>query len=110
MNVAFRPDSGTSALPKPTKGLLPLIGDTPMVELTKVAAGPCRLFLKLEGANPGGSIKDRPALAMIEAAEREGRLSRAERSSRRPPATPASGSRWSPRPRAIGSFSSFPTR
>jgi cystathionine beta-synthase len=60
--------------PQPTKGLLPLIGATPMVELTKLAAGPCRLFLKLEGANPGGSIKDRPALAMIEAAERDGRL------------------------------------
>jgi cystathionine beta-synthase len=74
MNVAFRPDGGASAVPRPTKGLLPLIGATPMVELTKVAAGPCRLFLKLEGANPGGSIKDRPALAMIEAAEREGRL------------------------------------
>jgi cystathionine beta-synthase len=74
MNVAFRADSGSSALPKPTKGLLPLIGRTPMVELTKVAAGPCHLFLKLEGANPGGSIKDRPALAMIEAAEQEGRL------------------------------------
>ena len=74
MNVAFRPDSGNPTVPKPTKGLLPLIGGTPMVELTKVAAGPCRLFLKLEGANPGGSIKDRPALSMIEAAEREGRL------------------------------------
>ena len=60
--------------PEPTKGLLPLIGATPMVELTRLAAGPCRLFLKLEGANPGGSIKDRPALAMIEAAERDGRL------------------------------------
>ena len=36
--------------------------------------GPCRLFLKLENQNPGGSIKDRVALAMIEAAEREGRL------------------------------------
>jgi cystathionine beta-synthase len=45
-----------------------------MVELTKIRAGPCRLFLKLEGANPGGSIKDRPALSMIDAAEREGRL------------------------------------
>ena len=56
MNVAFRQDSGNAAVPKPTKGLLPLIGGTPMVELTKVAAGPCRLFLKLEGANPGGSI------------------------------------------------------
>ncbi len=74
MNVAFRPDGGVAAAPAPTRGLLPLIGGTPMVELTKVAAGPCRLFLKLEGANPGGSIKDRPALAMIEAAEREGRL------------------------------------
>ncbi|HXZ15224.1 MAG TPA: pyridoxal-phosphate dependent enzyme, partial [Roseiarcus sp.] len=74
MNIALRPDGGDTAVPKPTKGLLPLIGRTPIVELTKVAAGPCRLFLKLEGANPGGSIKDRPALSMIEAAEREGRL------------------------------------
>jgi cystathionine beta-synthase len=74
MNVAFRPARGDAAVPKPTKGLLPLIGSTPMVELTKVSAGPCRLFLKLEGANPGGSIKDRPALSMIEAAEAEGRL------------------------------------
>ncbi len=73
MNVAFRPN-GQTGLPGPSKGLLPLIGGTPMVELTKVAAGPCRLFLKLEGANPGGSIKDRPALSMIEAAEAEGRL------------------------------------
>ncbi|RBP17605.1 cystathionine beta-synthase [Roseiarcus fermentans] len=74
MNVAFRPSRGGSAAPKPSKGLLPLIGNTPLVELTKIAAGPCRLFLKLEGGNPGGSIKDRPALAMIEAAEREGKL------------------------------------
>jgi len=36
--------------------------------------GPCRLFLKLESANPSGSIKDRPARAMIEAAENEGKL------------------------------------
>jgi len=53
---------------------LPLIGNTPLVELTRLDAGPCRLFLKVESANPGGSIKDRPALAMVEAAEREGRL------------------------------------
>ena len=38
--------------------------------------GPCRLFLKLESQNPGGSIKDRVALAMIEDAERQGRLSK----------------------------------
>jgi len=74
MNVAFRPNGEKPVVPRPTKGLLPLIGSTPMVELTTFAAGPCRLFLKLEGANPGGSIKDRPALSMIEAAEREARL------------------------------------
>ncbi|MBM4119220.1 pyridoxal-phosphate dependent enzyme, partial [bacterium] len=54
--------------------LLALIGNTPLVELTRLDAGPCRLFLKLELANPGGSIKDRIALSMIEAAEAEGRL------------------------------------
>ncbi|WP_443212813.1 PLP-dependent cysteine synthase family protein [Rhodovulum sp. PH10] len=55
-------------------GLLALIGDTPLVELTRLDTGPCRLFAKLEGQNPGGSIKDRPALAMIRAFERDGRL------------------------------------
>src|SRR6266571_5652085 len=55
--------------------VLDLIGDTPLVEVTRLDAGPCRLFLKLESANPSGSIKDRPARAMIEAAEAERRLS-----------------------------------
>jgi cystathionine beta-synthase len=54
--------------------LLDLIGNTPLVEVTKLDTGPCRLFLKLESANPSGSIKDRPARAMIEAAEADGRL------------------------------------
>ena len=54
--------------------LLDLIGDTPLVEVTRLDRGPCRLFLKLESANPSGSIKDRPARAMIEAAEADGRL------------------------------------
>jgi cystathionine beta-synthase len=54
--------------------LLDLIGNTPLVEVTKLDSGPCRLFLKLESANPSGSIKDRPARAMIEAAEAAGRL------------------------------------
>ncbi len=54
--------------------LLALIGNTPLVELTRMDAGPCRLFLKLELANPGGSIKDRIALSMIEAAEADGSL------------------------------------
>ena len=54
--------------------ILSLIGDTPLVEVTQLDTGPCRLFLKLENQNPGGSIKDRIALSMIEAAERDGHL------------------------------------
>src|SRR5262249_56751437 len=54
--------------------ILSLIGDTPLVEVTQFDTGPCRLFLKLENQNPGGSIKDRIALSMIEAAEAEGKL------------------------------------
>jgi len=54
--------------------VLGLIGNTPLVEVTRLDRGPCRLFVKLESQNPGGSIKDRIALAMIEAAEQDGRL------------------------------------
>ncbi|HEX2652208.1 MAG TPA: pyridoxal-phosphate dependent enzyme [Xanthobacteraceae bacterium] len=54
--------------------VLDLIGRTPLIEVARLDTGPCRLFLKLESANPSGSIKDRPARAMIDAAEREGRL------------------------------------
>jgi cystathionine beta-synthase len=53
---------------------LHLIGNTPLVQLTSFDTGPCELFLKLESQNPGGSIKDRMAVSMIEAAEQEGRL------------------------------------
>ena len=52
--------------------VLDLIGNTPMVEVTRFDTGPCRLFLKLESQNPGGSIKDRIGVAMIETAERAG--------------------------------------
>src|SRR5213082_4032077 len=54
--------------------ILSLIGDTPLVEITRMDTGPCQLFVKLESQNPTGSIQDRVALAMIEAAEREGKL------------------------------------
>jgi cystathionine beta-synthase len=54
--------------------ILALIGNTPLVEITRFDTGCCRLFVKLENQNPTGSIKDRMALAMIEAAEKEGRL------------------------------------
>ena len=51
-----------------------MIGETPLVEITQFDTGPCQLFLKLENQNPTGSIKDRIALSMIEAAEEEGKL------------------------------------
>ena len=65
---------GASPLPPPAKSALDLIGRTPMVELVGFDTGPCRLFVKLESANPGGSIKDRIARSMIEAAEADGSL------------------------------------
>ncbi|MES2072973.1 MAG: cystathionine beta-synthase [Pseudomonadota bacterium] len=54
--------------------VLALIGNTPLIRVTRLDTGPCELFLKLESQNPGGSIKDRIGLSMIEAAERDGRL------------------------------------
>ncbi|MEO8156192.1 MAG: pyridoxal-phosphate dependent enzyme [Betaproteobacteria bacterium] len=54
--------------------LLDLIGNTPLVEVTRMDAGACRLFLKMESQNPGGSIKDRIGRSMIEAAEKDGQL------------------------------------
>jgi cystathionine beta-synthase len=54
--------------------VLSLIGNTPVVELRGFDTGLCRLFLKLETQNPGGSIKDRIAVSMIEAAEQRGIL------------------------------------
>jgi cystathionine beta-synthase len=55
--------------------VLDLIGHTPLVEVTRLDTGRSRLFLKLEHHNPGGSIKDRIALAMLEAAEKEKKIS-----------------------------------
>ena len=52
--------------------ILDTIGNTPLVEITKFYTGKCRLFLKLENQNPGGSIKDRVALSMIGNAEEQG--------------------------------------
>jgi len=66
--------ASSPVLTGPSGSLLDLIGNTPMVEVTRLDTGPCRLFLKLEAQNPGGSIKDRIALSMIAAAEREGWL------------------------------------
>jgi cystathionine beta-synthase len=49
-----------------------MVGKTPMLEVTHIDTGPCRLFLKLELMNPGGSIKDRIGISMIEQAEQRG--------------------------------------
>jgi cystathionine beta-synthase len=54
--------------------VLELIGDTPIVKAQRLDCGKCELFLKLENSNPGGSIKDRIGLSMIESAERAGRI------------------------------------
>ncbi|MFN0029547.1 MAG: cystathionine beta-synthase [Acidimicrobiales bacterium] len=67
------PESGTEI----HSSVLELIGNTPMVRLPRLSAAlglPTTLVMKMETTNPGGSAKDRPALAMIDAAEREGLL------------------------------------
>ena len=54
--------------------VLSMIGNTPLLELTKMDTGCCKLFVKMENQNPAGSIKDRVGLAIINAAEKEGKL------------------------------------
>jgi cystathionine beta-synthase len=66
--------TATAVSSKKPPSILSLIGETPLVEITQIDTGPCQLFLKLENQNPTGSIKDRIALSMIEAAEQEGKL------------------------------------
>src|SRR5580765_8122302 len=56
------------------RSVLELIGETPIVQAQRLDAGLCELYFKLESANPGGSIKDRIGLSMIEAAEKAGKI------------------------------------
>ncbi|WP_242336127.1 MULTISPECIES: cystathionine beta-synthase [unclassified Anaeromyxobacter] len=65
--------------PSPADGALALVGGTPMVRVRQLDTGPCELYLKLESANPGGSIKDRIGVSMIAAAERDGKLHAGQR-------------------------------
>ena len=59
----------------PASSLLDLVGNTPLVELKRLAPSPAvRLYAKLEGQNPSGSVKDRIAKAMVETAEARGEL------------------------------------
>jgi cystathionine beta-synthase len=71
---SVRPFSaGKSSMPIHSS-VLELIGQTPIVKAQRLDTGVCELYLKLESANPGGSIKDRIGLSMIEAAEQRGDL------------------------------------
>ena len=54
--------------------VLALVGETPIIRAQHLDAGPCTIYLKLESQNPGGSIKDRIGLSMIDAAERRGEI------------------------------------
>jgi cysteine synthase B len=57
------------------ESILDLIGNTPLVDISRLSPNPrVQIFAKLEGANPGGSVKDRAALSMVEEAEKEGAL------------------------------------
>jgi cysteine synthase B len=57
------------------RSVLDLIGNTPLVDVSELSPSPhVRILVKLEGKNPAGSVKDRVALAMVEAAEKDGRL------------------------------------
>ncbi len=67
--------SEAAVVPAVKDSILDTIGDTPLVRLSRIGAGVRpQLVAKLESFNPGGSIKDRVAVALIEAAERDGRL------------------------------------
>ena len=79
------PPAGVAVEPATDPGLpmdvvdsaIELVGNTPLVRLDRIGRDlSCHLLAKLEYLNPGGSVKDRPALAMIDAAEREGLLGR----------------------------------
>ena len=62
-------------MPRLVRNALELIGDTPLVQLQRIPRrGSAQILGKLESLNPGGSVKDRIALAMIDEAERSGRL------------------------------------
>ncbi|MEM0011100.1 MAG: pyridoxal-phosphate dependent enzyme, partial [Candidatus Bathyarchaeia archaeon] len=57
--------------------VLEIIGNTPLIRLNKVTEGlKCTVLVKLESQNPGGSVKDRIGLSMIEEAERLGLINR----------------------------------
>ena len=59
-------------LPDINHSLLEMVGNTPLLEIKNIDVGLCSLFVKMESQNPGGSIKDRVAMSIIEQAEADG--------------------------------------
>ncbi len=76
MQVTQSPeDRQTKRANQPPDSILDLIGKTPILEIKKLAIGNrCTILAKLEFLNPGGSIKDRIGISMIEAAEKQGQI------------------------------------
>src|SRR5579871_3735687 len=73
--VNARVPLGLGPMPRIPTNIAEHVGRTPMVQLTRIVSDPeVQLFAKLESFNPGGSVKDRIGVSMIEAAEREGRI------------------------------------
>ena len=76
------------------ENILQTIGNTPHVRINRLFGAGANVWVKSERSNPGGSIKDRIALSMVEDAEKSGALKPAAPSSSPPAATPASVWRW----------------
>jgi cysteine synthase A len=74
--------------------ILQTIGNTPHVRINRLFGNTHTVYIKSERSNPGGSIKDRIALAMVEAAEKRAPCAPAAPSSSRPRATPAWAWPW----------------
>jgi cystathionine beta-synthase len=75
--VEVSPIADLGPLMDVAESVIDLIGNTPIVRLDRIGRNlPCHLLAKLEYFNPGGSVKDRPAIEMIDAAEAEGLLGR----------------------------------
>jgi cysteine synthase A len=82
--------------------VLHTIGNTPHIRINRLFGSGHNVYVKSERANPGGSIKDRIAVAMVEAPKRPARSSPGRRSSSRRQATRESAWRWSAPSRATG--------
>ena len=90
------------------ESILDTVGNTPLVRLRRLSEAEnlrCTLLAKVETGNPGGSVKDRVAIAMVDAAERDGLLLPAGPSSSPRRETRARASRSSPRSAATGASS-----